>query len=627
MTEQAWATHLKHLATAEALEGPALIARAERLMQDDYRFDAPYAMEPTQTTVHLAPLDWRAVPNGDPEWRYMLQRQEYLLELLGAGLLTDDPRFFAKMKALLLSAVVADADPTNWRTLDIGLRLMAWAPVVASLQRLAQLTVAEQVQIDQAVSAQIAFLMAHERPTDGLSNWGILITSGVLAYAARHPASVSRAQQAWAAERWQEGFALQVTPAGSHWEQAPLYQLEVLRSGLAVVAARQATGAATPPAVLHQLHQLAVALSQAVLPSGQLLQQGDSDAIAVASVLTTAEVLLGQPLRWAAVRGTYDWLLLALAHSSWPVPEAGHLARPRQFFDPISGNAFWRSGDEATADFWHAAAGPVGSGHGHANLGHIDLVIGGVPVLIDPGRGTYVDGPLRRTLKSAAAHNTLVLDDRPAIVPIDAWQVTGVGQPLAMTLQPLAQQALVRMRYRDADAVVTRTWLGLPDGSAYVLLDVVQAAGAHTATRYFQLGSTLTPTVVPGGAQLGPGLMCLSSAGTPQVTIGPWAPAYNVQATTHRLTLTHAFQDWDAQVTVFGALDAVVKAPLAAGVGAAATAGFTLHGPTHEWLLTVAPQPPANLMAPTVVAGVPTIGELNLFQREGDRALAHWRLA
>ena len=76
----------------------------------------------------------------------------------------------------------------------------------------------------------------------------------------------------------------------------------------------------------------------------------------------------------------------------------------------------------------------LGSGHGHAELGHIDLVINGKDILVDPGRYTYVDGIERRYLKGATAHNTIMLNDTPFSKPKNSWKYEYVSTPINLSL-------------------------------------------------------------------------------------------------------------------------------------------------------------------------------------------------
>ena len=59
-------------------------------------------------------------------------------------------------------------------------------------------------------------------------------------------------------------------------------------------------------------------------------------------------------------------------------------------------------------------AGPLGPdavpGHGHADTLSFELHAHGAPRLVDPGVVTYRAGPWRDRLRSAAAHNTVVVD-------------------------------------------------------------------------------------------------------------------------------------------------------------------------------------------------------------------------
>ncbi|WP_305068980.1 heparinase II/III domain-containing protein [Lacticaseibacillus saniviri] len=105
----------------------------------------------------------------------------------------------------------------------------------------------------------------------------------------------------------------------------------------------------------------------------------------------------------------FDFGLLALANRTLKFPEKSeHLSTSLLAFG--SGNAFWRSSWQTNADYLHIYNGNLGSGHGHAALGHIDLVIDGQDVLVDLGRYTYVDGTERRYLKSPSAHNVMTVD-------------------------------------------------------------------------------------------------------------------------------------------------------------------------------------------------------------------------
>ena len=73
--------------------------------------------------------------------------------------------------------------------------------------------------------------------------------------------------------------------------------------------------------------------------------------------------------------------------------------------------------------------GSLGGGHGHFDKLHVDLSIAGEDVLIDSGRYTYVDGSLRRQLKSSCAHNVPVVDWQEYTQCTGSWDVKGRTAP------------------------------------------------------------------------------------------------------------------------------------------------------------------------------------------------------
>lgn len=61
--------------------------------------------------------------------------------------------------------------------------------------------------------------------------------------------------------------------------------------------------------------------------------------------------------------------------------------------------------------------GYLNGGHAHADALALTLDVGGRPLLIDPGTGTYtMDGALRDRMRSSVSHNTLTLDGRSSSV-------------------------------------------------------------------------------------------------------------------------------------------------------------------------------------------------------------------
>ena len=158
MAKMTWTTYIQQLRQHQHLTDHAQ-KNADRLLKNVYLFDNPYAMEPTQISYTMDPIQWQKTPNGDPEWLYMLKRQEYLLDLLEAFYETGDMVYQKKMKALLFSWIEENlAFPDTWRTIDTGIRLLNWTPVIANLLESQLLTAKERVNVESAVNTQAAYL-------------------------------------------------------------------------------------------------------------------------------------------------------------------------------------------------------------------------------------------------------------------------------------------------------------------------------------------------------------------------------------------------------------------------------------------------------------------------------------
>lgn len=103
-------------------------------------------------------------------------------------------------------------------------------------------------------------------------------------------------------------------------------------------------------------------------------------------------------------------------------------------------------------------------GHGHQDLGSFELHFEGVPVIVDPGRGSYRDATPDRFYASAAAHNGLSVDGAEPAPPnrpyyTDAFRRRIVPSPPAVSHadggMTLAHSGYARLR---GAGTVRRTW-------------------------------------------------------------------------------------------------------------------------------------------------------------------------
>ena len=274
-----------------------------------------------------------------------------------------------------------------------------------------------------------------------------------------------------------------------------MYHCEVLHAALDTLLLAERNGIAVPPVLREKALAMCRALAVWAAPDRTILPQGDSDVIDAGDLLAAGALLFRDPLLAAAARGPvceetlWDFGPDAAARldalpAAWPETASQALA--------VSGNYILRTGWGKEDAYVHFHAGSLGGGHGHADLLHIDVYHGGEAVLTDPGRLTYVDGDLRRTLKGPAAHNTLRLDGVDFTAYRGTWEWGPIAQPLPVRARFAPQADCLaggHLGYLAQGAAVERRLVFLKPG-LLVGADIVRAPDGrpHRAEQFFHFG-------------------------------------------------------------------------------------------------------------------------------------------
>jgi len=169
---------------------------------------------------------------------------------------------------------------------------------------------------------------------------------------------------------------------GVHREASSHYHMVALRSFMGVRANARRFGLALPEGFEARLARASAFARHCHRPDGRIPALSDSDTAGYPELLALAGELLGPP----------------------GDPDASF---------PDGGYHVQRSGWDPGARYAIFDCGPLGDGgHGHYDLLSVELFAGGRPLIVDPGRGTYSEGPpnLRRWFRGTAAHNTVCVD-------------------------------------------------------------------------------------------------------------------------------------------------------------------------------------------------------------------------
>jgi uncharacterized heparinase superfamily protein len=233
----------------------------------------------------------------------------------------------------------------------------------------------------------------------------------------------------------------QIEPDGGHCERSTHYHRYTLDFYLLALAAARIghPDLSALPRLEHAVSRLASAARLLADDNGRLPHFGDDDGGSavpivaragddVAGSLAVASVLLDRSdLRVGPWREEPYWLL---SHPMFA--DRIDSARQQATTRPTASGALKQTGYYVSrspfGDHLVIDAGPHGfqnGGHAHADALSLTLTHEGVPLLIDPGTGSYTAQPLvRDRLRSSAAHNTLTLDGRSQSIPAGPfhWQ-------------------------------------------------------------------------------------------------------------------------------------------------------------------------------------------------------------
>lgn len=627
-----WQQHIQQLRANNYLSDHAY-KNAQLLMKNTFLFNNEYAMEPTQHAYIMKPITWQKTPNGDPEWLFMLKRQEYLLDLVQTFYETNEEKYLLKGKAFIFDWITNNLTLSNtWRTLDTGIRLMNWSIVVSVLIANNKLSTAERKQIEDAVEIQAEYLKKDYIEKYDISNWGVLDTTGILVYNAQFPKVINGSLVKWAENKLSLELSLQIDRQGMQWEQSPTYLLEDFRSTLAVIASYKNQNKEIPDIFWNKSLLMQEVLEDYVKPNGQLIQEGDTDAVRIDSLLNTSSLILGKPLRLQNLQRKYDFLLLELFHQNTqkPLPKM----KSKDAFYQASGNYFWRSDWTKDADFWHVFNGNLGSGHGHAALGHIDLTINGQDVLVDPGRYTYVDSPERRFLKGTTAHNTILLDNLPFSKPRNSWKYEYVSSPLTTQRETFPDGQLIRLSFIYQNpletGVFTRNFISLPKTHVYIFIDEMHCPGHHDLKHYWQLSPDLKIIKENNLYSLDNNYSFITSVANNWLDRSLYAPKYNKMSHLMRLQTENNFDDYDISLSVIGPKDRVSSIrkilPKQSGsddiVPAILASAWEIRGLNDSnYLLTMQPENTIVGRKLYWYDGTEAYGTLNLFKRKGRKII------
>lgn len=479
-------------------EADHVFRTADAVKRHSFLFDMEWDMERTYEPVEFGEyVDWGYRPGDDPEFTWQFNRHRFLICLGQAYRMTGDESYVECMLDLMQQFIQSQCDveekrQTTWRILEIGIRSANWIKALYLIQDSPLLTGELLDLFYESLKLHGRIIMEEHNPYCYGGNWGILENHGLYLLGVLLPEEAGKPFRKQAEEVLDTALRMQIMPDGMQLEQSPMYHNEVMRCMLEVMFFAGLCGHRLPEALVKRVHDMALAGLVLRKPDGCQLTMGDSDDMSTRPVFSLAAYVLGSgQFKWAGGDNPgYDniWLFGLDGYRRYQEISAMEPDfRSAQLYD--SGHTVLRSSWRRDGDMMHFDGGLLGTSHGHSDTLHVDLILNGNDVLVDPGRYTYVNKPERFEFKGTKAHNTIVVDNRE----FDEWDNSWVSR----TVSAQSRQRLVTKEgcqfvcagHTGYMMLENPVWVNRKvihiEPDIYILADECYTSGVHSYQQYF----------------------------------------------------------------------------------------------------------------------------------------------
>ena len=173
----------------------------------------------------------------------MLNRHDFLHKLWQAFLLTGNRAYVDKILLFLRDWIqknpITQQGTDATRTIDTGIRCMNWSIILMHLLGENLISDADAQIVLHSLAEQCANMQSRYIGKYALSNWGVLQTTAICTAHLWFPEYVPEEIAVWAWEELRKQLSLQILSDGSHWEQSPMYHVEVLNTSAKLLAQLQ----------------------------------------------------------------------------------------------------------------------------------------------------------------------------------------------------------------------------------------------------------------------------------------------------------------------------------------------------------------------------------------------------
>lgn len=479
---------------------------ADEAVRLEFLFDLPWDMERTYKIEKFQyPIDWTYMPTDDSEFIYQMNRHRYFICLGQAYAMTGNEKYAEAFVRILRDWIEhvplnQESKKVTWREIEAGIRGENWTKSILYFENSSLVDDDFMELFTKSLEEHGEYLFNAKRGFQISSNWGVLENHGLLFIGL---ALGKEIYTETALKRLEQEVQIQIFSDGVHWEQSCMYHNEVLHCVLETIHMLQAWGRKIPEKITEAARRMAMVNVAWKKPDGCQPLTGDSDETNVEDMLAVSAILL-------AKEGKKEAEVLKGCAGQYPDYESiwdlrregaeiyerilGRVPQQTNFMLEESGNYYVRNNWERNGEYLHFRNGCLGGGHGHNDKLHIDVVSEGEDVLVDAGRYQYTYHEKNRIwLKSAYAHNTLLVDNKDFMEYTDAWGSEYAAPELRISPIQKAGYLVLEGAHtgylqKGVQVLLKRMVVVLEPG-VYVLADMAYTSEKHTYSRLFHFNN------------------------------------------------------------------------------------------------------------------------------------------
>lgn len=407
-------------------EKDKILRRANFVLNNYIIFNHFFDMEQCNVPYEISIDNIYNSPNNDDEWIYMLSRYGFVIDLGIAYRLTNDKKYFSKLKEYIFKIKYIFLEKQNneklWRPIDIGIRLtnIIWSLIIVSTEKFdnEELKILEEIMEQHIDSINTSYIEKYK-----LSNWGVLALAGVALFDMLFPNKIKSPQSKCLWEQLNQSLELQFLNDGVHWEVSPLYQHQVIVNYCYIILVSNSLNLRTHINYSKSLKRAVVASYYLANNQDILTPLHDSDFVDFSYVYDLYRGMGFLPGKYTGKSILY--------YGTYKLKNYSGNKMPNVFIGEESGLVVIKDGDLYFTQF----NGRHGSSHGHASNGSITLSYKDKEIISDGGRYTYRECKDRRILKGFESHNTFFNEFNPSTSIIGSWKYGRLTEPIAQKIK------------------------------------------------------------------------------------------------------------------------------------------------------------------------------------------------